>query len=566
MNSVMATENAPITAIKKQEATNSNKNSALGSLQVLITTLQQAATAMAAPSLFAGRQVSSTTTNSTWSPLADTGTASGNYQIAVSQLAIAASLNGTAGLGLTMNASDTVSNLTVATLPIATPVSAGTFTVNGHQVTIASTDSLDQVFAAIATATGNTVTATYDHLADKVTLASTGGEIVLGAANDSSNFLAAFKLANNGGTSITSSSTLGVINPSATIANARLKAPITAVDGSGNGSFAINGVNISYNVNTDSLASIMTSINQSTAGVTASYDAANDRMSLTNNVTGDLGVSISETAGGLLGAMGLSSGTTLTHGTNAQFTVNGGPVRTSTSNSLSSSDLGVTGLSVAIASQDTQTLVVSGNTGAMNTAINNFISSYNDVQSFLDSATSISSSGGTVSAAVLADNRDVQAWGATLRSTVFGAIPGMTGTIKRLTDLGIDFTPGTSQLAITDVTKLSSALTNKASEVAALFQTNTTGLAYQLSTYTAKLLTQNTQAQTTLTQNNKSLDTQIADIQRRLDQQRALMTASFIAMETANSKMQSQMAALNSAFNSSSSSSSSNTSVSTPKS
>jgi len=561
VNNVMATQTAPIDAIKKQQTTNTNKVSALASLQSLITTLQGASTAMSAPDLFAGRSVTSSTTSSTWAPVAAIGAAKGSYDLKVSQLASAAAINGVSGVGSSLSPTDDVTGLTVANLPTAATVTAGTFTVNGKQVNIALTDSLDQVFQNISTATGGTVTAAYDHTTDQITLSS-GSEIVLGAANDTSSFLTAMKLANNGTNTIASSGTLGVMNPALTLANARLKAPITAVDASGNGSFTVNGVNITYNVNNDTLAGLLTKINQSGAGVTAAYDPSNDRVTLTNNVTGDLGMSVSEASGGLMDALGLSTaaGGTIARGTNAQFSINGGPTRSSTTNLLTSAALGVPGLSATVNTKDTQTLTVTDNTTAMSTAINNFISAYNSVQSFLDTNTAITNTNGTISAGVLADNRDVQDWGTTMRSKIFNAVPGLTGSIKQLSDLGIDFTPGTSQLDITDTTKFNTALANNPDDVAAFFQTTTTGLSSQFSAYTAKLLTADTQQQATLTKTNSDLDTQIANIQRQLDQQRATLTASFVAMETAQSQIQTQQQALNSAFGTSSSSSSSSSS------
>jgi flagellar hook-associated protein 2 len=570
VNSVMATENAPIDAIKAQQKTHTDQSTALASLQSLITTLQGASTALGSPDLFGGRQVSSATPNSAWTPQAATNTPMGSYTLQVTKLATAASITGAPTRSNTMNATDSVAGLTVATLPIATPVTAGTFTVNGQKITVATTDTLDQVFAAITAATtaaGSPVTAQYDHTTDQVTLTGTG-EIILGAANDTSNFLSAFKLANNGTTDpVTSAGTLGVLNPFATIANARLQVPITAVDASGNGTFNINGVTISYNVNNDALGAVITRINQSGAGVTAAYDPSGDRFTLTNNATGDMGINATEATGGLLDALGLTAGTgsALGRGTNAQFTVNGGPTRSSTTNALSAADLGVPGLSVSVNSLDTQTLAVSGNTGAMSTAISNFITAYNDVQSFLDTNTAITNTNGTVTTAVLSSNREVQDWGTTLRAKVFSAVPGLTGSIRQLSDLGIDFTSGTSQLSIVDNTKLTSALTNAPSDVAAYFQTPTTGMFARFAAYTATLLTQDAQQQTTLTKTNSDLDTQIANIQRRLDQQRATLTASFIAMETAQSKIQSQQQALNSAFGTGSSSSSSSNTSATPK-
>ena len=134
-------------------------------------------------------------------------------------------------------------------------------------------------------------------------------------------------LTNNTTGVIASAGKLGALSPAATLANAGLKTAITAVDGSGNGSFAINGVNINFNVNTSFLGEVITNINESSAGVTAAYDASNDRFTLTNNITGDSNITVSEAAGGFLGAMGMTSGPTLTRGTNAQYTLNGGPPR-----------------------------------------------------------------------------------------------------------------------------------------------------------------------------------------------------------------------------------------------
>ena len=231
------------------------------------------------------------------------------------------------------------------------------------------------------------------------------------------------------------------------------------------------------------------------------------------------------------------------------------------SNTLSAASLGIPGLSVTVNSRDTQTIAVSGNTTAMNSAITDFITAYNTVQTYLDTNTTNTVSGTTVTPGLLSDNREIQGWGSTLRSKIFSAVPGLSGSISRLNDLGIDFTPGTSQLAVKDSAKLNSALTNHANDVASFFQTSVTGMGYQMTSYISTLLTANAGQRQKLGKDNADLDTQIATIQRQLDQQRAQLTASFIAMETAQALMKTQSAALNSAFNSASSSNNSTTST-----
>ena len=548
INQIMAVQNAPIDKLNNEKTTNINKNAALGDLATKLTALQTSSTALNAPGLFTGRQAVSSTANSTWAPSAGAGTAAGSYTIAVTQLATAARRVGTSNAGRVLNATDDVSALTVANLPITAGITAGTFSVNGQKVTVALTDSLSQVFTAISTATGGAVTAGYNHTTDKITLTG-GGEIVLGAANDTSNFLTALHLANNGTASIASSGTLGTVNNFATLANARLKSAITAVDGSGNGTFTVNGVSVAYNLNSDTLDTVLQRINQSGAGVTASYDGVSDRVVIANAVTGDTGIAVSEAAGGLMDALGLSSPTALVHGKNAQFSVNGGATLISASNSLDASVHGIAGLSVTVDSESSQTISVSGDTTSMRSSIQDFIAKFNDIQSYIaDQSKTTTTVAGKVTTSLLSTNREVQSWADSLRSIAFAAVPGLSGTISRLENLGIDFTTGTSQLAIKDSAKLDAALTNKAGDVAGFFQTASTGLVAQMQTFLTKVSGQNTSQQTQLTKNNTDIDTQIANIQRRLDQQRQLLTDSFVAMESAQSALKTQSAALTSAF------------------
>jgi len=552
VDQLMTAEHIPADKLATEKTTNTSKATAYTNLQTRLTALNASATALGAENLFSTRKAASTTTNSTWTPAAAAGTAIGSYQIAVSQLATASRRTGTSDIGNALNpVSDDVSGLTLANLPTSTAVSAGAFTVNGQKVTIALTDSLDQVFSAISTATSGVVTASYDHLTDKITL-SGGGTLVLGAANDTSNFLSAMKLSNNNSPSVESASKLGSVNKSAMLASARLTAGITAVDGSGNGSFSLNGVSISYNVNTDSLTSVMQRINQSTAGVTAAYDGSNDRVVLSNSVTGDVGIGVSEATGGLMEALGLSSSMTLTRGNNAQFTINGGAVLTSTSNTLSSTAHGIEGLNITVDSAATQTISVSGDTAGMRSSIENFITKYNEVQSFIDEQTKITTLNGKVKTSLLSSDREIQSWASNLRSRVFATIPGLSGTIARLEHLGIDFTSGTSSLVIKNGAKLDTALREKPSDVAAFFQTATTGLSDVMDNYLTLLTTSGTTKQKQLTKSNTDIDKQIETIERRLAAQRAVLESSFIAMESAQSKLKSQGDALNKAFNTSS--------------
>jgi flagellar hook-associated protein 2 len=554
VDQLMELERTPITRIEKEQATNTARATALKDLGTRLTTLQNAAKALKSATLFSSRTASSS--GSSWSVTAAAGTPTGSYQISVSQLATATRREGATDITGGLNATDDVSGLTIGTLRTAVAVTAGTFSVNGQKITVATTDSLEDVFAAIAAATGDDVTASYDATTDKVTLTSAGGNpIALGAANDTSNFLTVFKLANNNAASVTSSGTLGAARTTATLANAGLRTAITAVDGSGNGSFTINGQTIAYNVNTDTLGGILKRINAAGAGVTASYDSANDRVVLANNVTGDLAISVSEAAGGLLGALGLTTGATVVRGNNALFTLDGGPTITSTSNTLDASVHGIEGLSVTVDSASSQTLTVAADTAGMRAKIDAFVAAYNAVQTYIDDKTRITSANGKVTTSVLSSNREVQEWSRSLRSLAFGSITGLSGSITSLNALGLDF-DSAGTLSVKDSTALNQILATRGADVEAFFTTASTGFAAKFDSLLTSLVKNTDDAQTRLNQTNTDLDRQIADIERRLDQQRELLTNSFIAMETAQSKIQQQSTALTNAFSSKSSSSS----------
>lgn len=552
VDQIMSLEHAPADRLAAEKIENNLKVSQLSTLGTKLSALQDAALALKADGLF-GQRLTTFGSTSTWSSSAAADTATGTYKIAVSQLATAAKLTGTSDIGAGLNTvDDDVSGLTLANLPIGQAVTAGTFTVNGQQITVALTDSLQDVFDAIHAADSN-LTASYDHTTDRITISTASGTVMLGAANDTSNFLRALKLGNNGTGTVTSSANLGTVKTTATLASANLGTAITNADGSGNSSFTINGVSISYNVNTDTLAGVMTRINNSGAGVTASYDAVNDRVVLANATTGDLGISVSETGSGLLGALGLTGGT-FTRGQNALFTVNDGDTLSSASNTLDATSHGITGLSVTVKSEDTQTLTVSADTATMRSKIEAFVTKFNDVQQFLESATKISTdSKGKVTAATLADNREIQDWAHSLRGLAFAAIG--SGTIKRLNDLGIDFKSGTNELEIEDGAKLDAALATGTDEVEAFFSTASTGFAAKFDSFLKNISDRNDDQQTNLNKANTSLDDQIAAIERRLEQQRAIMEAAFIQMENAQSKLKQQQTAVENMFASNKSSS-----------
>ena len=558
VDTIIDLERTPATKLENEIETNLDKAASLDGVGTMLTSLTTAITALNTDGVFDARSASTSGTG--WAASATSAASPGSALIAVTQLASASKLTSGVDIGNDIAASNDVSGVSLANLGTGTPLTAGDFTVNGARVTVDLGTSLQDLFTAISTATGGKVTASYDSVEDKISLTNTvevpanTTPIVLGSATDSSNFLTIARLANNNTTTTTSSSKLGAATPTATLANARLKTAITAVDGSGNGTFTLNGVAITYNTATDTLNSVVSRINAAGAGVTASFDPITDKVSLQNTSTGDLGFSVVEDSGGLMGALGLTTGASLSRGLNAEFSVNGGSTLTSMSNTLTADNHGITGMSVTANTTGTQTISVAAETTSVRTKIDAFINSFNSVQSFIDTQSKVTSANGKVTTSTLSDNREIQSWGPALRKNIFAAVPGLSSTMSQLSHIGIDFSGTSSLLSIKETAKLDAALKDRPTEVSAMFRQSSTGIFARLNSLlesfnggslgTGGILAKQ---KTSLTTSNTSLTTQIADIDRRLVQRRSILESGFIAMERAQSlikSMQSQIAGI----------------------
>ena len=552
VDKLIAAETVPQNRLRSEKSAGTQKTNVLESLKTSLTSLQSAIQPLGTSSdAFAARKATLASASTSWATSATAGTETGTYQIQVTQLATKAQRTGSADSGKALSSSADVSRLTLSTIPITTPITAGEFTVNGARITVALTDSLQDIFNQISTKTGGTVTASYDPASDKTRLSSST-EIVLGSANDTSNFLRSLQLYNNGTGEVLGPKALGVVSVSAAIANANLREAITSTDISGNGSFSVNGTTIAYNINSDSVQNVLSRINASAAGVTANYDKVNDRFTLTNKTTGDVGISISESPGGLLGALGLGNSASFVRGKDAQFNIDGGPTLTSASNTLDDSSHGITGLSIAVTSETTDSVTVGGDNAGARTKIEDFIAKFNAVQTFIDQQTKSSTTrDGKVTANILAGNREVSDIAKQLRNKIFAAVPGLSGSIQRLESIGIDFKSSSSILEVKDSGKLDAALRDHGSDVRTLFSDTTNGLSKRLDSFITQI-TGTTGTLTTQTasiaKQSKSIDEQISAMDRRLAQQKTLLEQGFIRMESAQSNIQSQLSALNNAF------------------
>ncbi len=569
-------ERLPQQRLRVEQADLREQSTAYGSLITELKSLQNSVAALKESSLYGSRTVSvGDETVASASTAADA--TQGVYTFHFSQLATAARLVGSNGSGLGISQSLHTADVTLAgseegpTLSESgfyPPATSGTITINGYQVTIDSSKTLKAVFQDISDQTGGTIEAGYDTETDTMTLNRVGGgDIILGSATDSSNFLQAAKLYNtpSGAGPITSSGALGSARLGVALASANLATAInTGFDGGGQpnatGTFTINGKDITFSA-TDTLATVMQRINDSDAGVTASYDAVNDRFSLTSKATGDIGIAVQDKQGNFLEALGFLGSTTLERGQDATYTVNGGSEQRSRSNTITGDASGITGLTVtALKEGGTTTVTVGSDTATIKDAIEGFVAQYNKVQSMIDSKTAVTvEDDGSVAASVLANQREAEEAATSLRGMVFGSISGLSGVINQLEKLGYTTNSEDNKLKLEDTAKLDAALATDLDAVQEFFSTAGSGLAVKLDAYLERLVGDDGSLitkQTNLDKRATAIDTQVADLERLVLAQIDTWKASFVAMEQAQQQLNQQLTYLLNQFSSSPKSSS----------
>lgn len=284
----------------------------------------------------------------------------------------------------------------------------GHVTINGVTITYnVNSDTFTSLQNKISVATGGTVTLSNPDVTGRVTLTSTNGPLTIGGPNDSGNILAVLKLdqspiAQTGPTtySVTSASPVDGINVGATMntnQNAGFTTAVTA------GTFTINGVAFSVDPAVNNLNDLLQKINNSTAGVIASYDAANDRITLTAKANGPSSIALGSStdtsnflqAAGFLTTYnnpsgGLSGGATLSVGQAAKvdYYDAAGNLVTAYSNSNDVTNV-VPGIDIkllqAIAAPTTVT--VSQDSSGLQGDIKSFVDAYNAVMDEINTAT-----------------------------------------------------------------------------------------------------------------------------------------------------------------------------------
>jgi flagellar hook-associated protein 2 len=470
ISTLIQADSIPITNLQTQDKTLSTQSTALGALGTSLGNMSVALQALSAPGLLQS-QTATLSNSNLGSATTSTGATSGTTTLSVTQLASATVLTGGEAGGAFADSKLTAppsADTSIDSVLDESDISGQTFTINGKQITLSDSDTLGDVINNINSA-GAGVTASYDDTTGDVSLSSSSSSpIILGSGSDTSDFLQQAELFNNGTTSVTSSVGLGRIDPSADLGSAGLRTAITP------GTFTINGVSINYSAG-GSLIDLMSSINSSAAGVTATYDTYDDQMVLSSNQRGPQSITVADGTGNIATALRLtSSDSQLSVGQATLFSVNGGATRQSDSNILTSSQLGIAGVNFTATATGSTQLTVAPDVDTIGNAINAFVTAYNSTQSLISTDMYVNPSD-SAQDGVLANDSNLTFLAPELRQVTASAIND-TATVRMLSDLGIDTNANDNTLTSVDATDLQNALTNNLSDVESLFNDPTSGL------------------------------------------------------------------------------------------
>lgn len=269
-----------------------------------------------------------------------------------------------------------------------------------------------------------------------------------------------------------------------------------ATDG-GKIKFTINSVDFTFE-ETDSLSTVMSRVNSSTAGVTLEYSSISDKFTMTSKTSGvGDNIDISETGSNLMTLFGMTGANSVeAAGQNAILEVNGQQI-TRTSNSIE-----IDGVKVELLAESTNSINISkkSDTTALKDTIKNFVTDYNNMITMMNglvketkdanfqpltkeqkaemSETEIKDWEAKAKTGILSGDAILKSITSKMQTMMYGsAVEGGIG----LYSIGITSAGYTENgKLVIDEEKLNAALETKGVEIQELFSKETTGLASQL--------------------------------------------------------------------------------------
>ncbi|GGJ11386.1 flagellar hook-associated protein 2 [Alicyclobacillus cellulosilyticus] len=451
--------NQTIRTLQQKKNDWSNIASLASKLQDALVALADSSTFTSFATTVGGEDTSAITAS------ASTGAAPGTYNITVN-LGSPATFTSSAGIGAAPTLSTQLSS------PVfSQPVIAGYVTVTigttSKTISVSTTDTIQDVINNINSAFGSTVISGAAINGNQLTFTNNSGQaIIFGSAGDTSNF---FQVIGLNGVQVSAGSNgasglLGHVQLTTYLQSANFAISVTER----NGDIKINGVDITYNAQTDTLQAVINRINSSAAGVTASYNPLTDTITLTSKTSQP--ITVSDVTGNLAAALNISG--TSQAGTPWSYTINGvsGTSAGPTVNNV------IPGVTFTIQSAGSCTLTVSQDTSTLTKKVQDFVNAFNSLYNQLQTYTQ---KGGDLQG----DAAMAQLAFKYMNDVLSNGLPGVAPQYANLTVQAIGINngavgsaPGTTNSLQVDTNKLVQAFQNDPNEVQFLL----TGMATKL--------------------------------------------------------------------------------------
>ncbi len=546
INQLMRIERQPITRLQQRVTQLQRQRTAIQNVRTALTTLRNRLQDFNLNNIFTAYKSISSETSVVQASVSGENPVLGTYQVEVVQLASATVANSSGRVSSPIDPNATLENS-----GLTTTVQAGTFTINGIQFNVdPATQNLNDVISMINSSSAG-VTATYNASEDRIYLANTNPSdttrITLGSSNDTSNLISALGWNNavqytngSGSTELKSRQPLGAINTGVKLQDLNLQNG--AITG---GSFSINGFSITIDPASDTLADVLSRINASDAGVTASYDSTADTLRF---VAKDMGSrlirfgGVSDTSN-FLSIMNLTSASQ-TAGSDAIFKINSGAEQTRNSNIVTDA---ITGTTLTFLKTGTSTITVDTDEDKVVENIQNFLTSFNDaIRQIRES---------TAQGAVLNRESFIREIASYLQQSFFNTVSGISGPYQSLADVGFSTGSNFDSSAIPsislDTNKFKEALRNNKTNVMELFSnSSSTGLVNTLFPYLDEIsgfngfLNERIKTNGSIDSQINSINNQISNIEYRVNQKEARLRRQFTLMEQMMQSLQGQNTSL----------------------
>ena len=455
ISKLVSIQKQPIARLQQQQQKYLKQADVIAALKGQISNVAQSANSLLTADAFSA--VIPANSDSSVASLVMSGVGqAGNYTLSVSKLAQAQKISS--------GAQSSVSTALGQT---------GQFTINGKLVSVDSTDSLSSVARKIndlspgATAsiinggTGNaylTITSSNSGISGKPQLSDLTGSFLssIGVLGATENIRLPIT---NGAAGINFSSSSDNIGSS------------LGVTGLSAQTIKVNGVDVSINLQSDSLQAVADKINSASTGATASVvsvtEGVNTKYRL--EITGASSPTFVD-AGNTLATLGIVQKTAsneLVAAQDASYKVDGVSL-TSSTNTIEGVIPGgkITLLKADATTPPTTTLSIKSDTDAVANRIKSFTDSYNTAVKFITDNSQFD--GDTYETGPLFGDPVARQFLSTMNSLLMSNIPGLTGNYKNFTDIGIRI-DGTGSLSV-DSSKLNTAIQTDSEGVRKLFQ------------------------------------------------------------------------------------------------